>query len=275
VDAVKQANEKRQQNLADLDAALKRHEADKAALEKQLKVADKDQAAALKKQLDDATQALKAARKERDAFAAKPLPLPTAYAMMDGPAEPKKRIGQVGNVRVHLKGEPEHPGKEAPRGFPKILGGQMLPPSVKGSGRLELAGWIADPSNPLTARVMVNRLWQYHFGKGLVQTPNDFGKQGRPPTHPELLDYLARQFIDSGWSIKAMHRLLMLSRTYQLSSADDEANARLDVNNDYLWRFHRHRLDAESIRDTLLAVSGGLDRAPGGAHPFPPEPVWD
>jgi hypothetical protein len=134
---------------------------------------------------------------------------------------------------------------------------------------------LTDPKNPLTARVMVNRIWQYHFGRGIVPTPSDFGKQGQPPTHPELLDYLAKRFIDSGWSIKSLHRLMMLSRTYQMSSADDEANARIDVGNEYLWRFNRHRLDAESIRDTLLTMSGAIDRTPGGAHPFPAMAKWD
>src|SRR5262249_54830528 len=155
----------------------------------------------------------------------------------------------------------KRPGKEVPRRFPTVLGGQLLSTDVKGSGRLELANWITDPANPMTARVMVNRLWQYHFGKGIVATPSDFGKQGRAPTHPALLDYLAAQFIRSGWSIKSMHRLIMLSQTYQLSSSDDADNARIDVNNDYYWRGTRHRLDGESIRDSMLAVAGTLDRS--------------
>ena len=103
-----------------------------------------------------------------------------------------------------------------------------------------------------------------------MPTPNDFGTQGQPPTHPELLDYLARRFVESGWSVKAMHRLIMLSRTYQLSSARRRRRTpQIDVDNDYLWRFDRRRLDAESIRDTLLAVGGNLDRTPGGAAPVP------
>ena len=110
----------------------------------------------------------------------------------------------------------------APRRFLQILGGQPLPADGKGSGRLQLAEWLTDPKNPLTARVMVNRIWQHHFGEGLVRTPNNFGKQGRPPTHPELLDYLADQFVRSGWSVKAMHRMILLSRTYQMASTDDE-----------------------------------------------------
>ncbi len=129
---------------------------------------------------------------------------------------------------------------------------------------------------------MVNRLWQAHFGKGLVPTPNDFGKQGKPPTHPELLDYLASQFIEDGWSIKAMHRRLMLSRTYRLAARQtlsqdselDQSPAKLDPNNDWLSAFDRRRLDAEALRDTLLVLSGSLDLSPAGAHPFPPQHTW-
>src|SRR5262249_45387068 len=143
------------------------------------------------------------------------------------------------------------------------------------SGRLALANWLTDPAKPPFARVMVNRIWHFHFGTGIVPTPGDFGKQGRPPTHPELLDWLAKRFTDSGWSVQAMHPLIMLSRTYQLSSREDESNATIDIANDYLWRFNRHRLDAESIRDTLLQVSGALDRVPGGAHPFPEPASWN
>jgi hypothetical protein len=194
------------------------------------------------------------------------------YAVVEGKADGKRKLG---NACVHIKGDPERLGPEVPRRFPIVLGGKTLPPDEKGSGRLHLANWVTDSSNPLTARVMVNRIWQYHFGRGIVPTPSDFGRQGQPPTHPELLDYLAKRFVECGWSLKAMHRLLMLSRTYQQSSADEEANARIDVGNEYLWRFNRRRLDAESIRDTLLTVSGALDRSPGGPHPFPPMQKWD
>jgi hypothetical protein len=176
---------------------------------------------------------------------------------------------------VQIKGDPERLGPEVPRRFPTVLGGQALPASEKGSGRLYLANWIADPKNPLTARVMVNRVWQYHFGKGLVKTASNFGTLGQPPTHPELLDWLAAEFVAKKWSLKAMHRLIMLSRTYRQSSADDEANAKLDVANDYLWKFDRRRLEAECIRDALLAVAGNLDRTPGGPHPFPDPKGWN
>jgi hypothetical protein len=188
-----------------------------------------------------------------------------AYAVVEGlPA----------NARIHRKGDPRSLGEEVQRGFLTILGGRQLPADHKGSGREYLAGWIAAPDNPLTARVMVNRIWQGHFGKGIVATPNDFGSRGAAPTHPELLDYLATQFIRSGWSLKAMHRLIMLSHAYQLAATDDPRNARMDANNDLLWRFNRRRLSAEEVRDAMLAVSGSLDSTAGQAHPFPPESEW-
>jgi hypothetical protein len=205
------------------------------------------------------------------------LNVPKAYAVVEGlPA----------NARLHRKGDPRSLGDEVPRGFLTILGGQQIPKDHKGSGREFLANWIADANNPLTARVMANRIWAYHFGKGIVQTPNDFGARGHAPTHPELLDWLTSRFIEGGWSIKQMHKLMMLSRVYQLASGESvpravasgpgivAANAAIDVNNDYLWRFNRRRLEAEEIRDSVLAISGALDRSMGGAHPFPPEQTW-
>jgi Protein of unknown function (DUF1553) len=131
-----------------------------------------------------------------------------------------------------------------------------------------------DPANPLPARVMVNRIWQHHFGKGIVASPSDHGRRGTPPTHPELLDYLATQFVKNGWSVKAMHRLMLLSETYQQASAENAANQEADAANDYLWRFNRRRLDAESYRDTLLMTSGQLEFGPNGVHPFPHMGTW-
>lgn len=270
----------RDQKMAGFDATIKKIEADQKAAEQAIKdAADikiederKTKIAEWAKRLDELKQSLKKAQKEREAFGKTPLPYETAYAIAEGKTEGKKKVG---NACIQIKGDPEHLGAEVPRRFPTILGGQSLPTDAKGSGRLELAKWIADPSNPLTARVMANRIWQYHFGKGIVQTPSDFGKQGRPPTHPEMLDFLAAYFIEKHWSIKDMHRLIMRSHTYQMSSEDNEANERLDAGNELLWRFDRHRLDAEAIRDSLLAVSGGLDRTTGGAHPFPEQPTWD
>jgi hypothetical protein len=175
---------------------------------------------------------------------------------------------------VQYKGDPAKTGAVVPRGFLTALGGQKLPPDETGSGRLRLAQWIADPQNPLTARVMVNRIWAHHFGRGLVATPNDFGKQGKPPTHPELLDWLANRFVESGWSIKEMHRLLLSSRTYQLAAIHNPAAIPGDPANDLLSGFRPRRLDAEAIRDSLLAVAGNLDRTPGPEHPFPPMSEW-
>jgi mono/diheme cytochrome c family protein len=136
--------------------------------------------------------------------------------------------------------------------------------------RRGLAQWVADPDNPLTARVMVNRIWQHHFGEGLVRTPNNFGTTGEPPSHPELLDWLATEFIRTGWSLKAMHRLIMNSDAYQRSSEDVAVSAAADSDNRYLWRMPRRRLEAEAIRDSILAVAGNLDRTVGGpaVHPY-------
>jgi hypothetical protein len=125
--------------------------------------------------------------------------------------------------------------------------------------RLTLARWIADPENPLTARVMVNRIWQYHFGEGLVSTPSDFGANGARPTHPELLDWLAAEFVEHGWSIKHIHRLVLNSATYRQSSDSRQDCLAVDSNSRLLWRFPPRRLEAEPIRDSMLAVSGKLD----------------
>jgi hypothetical protein len=121
---------------------------------------------------------------------------------------------------------------------------------------------------------MVNRVWQWNFGRGIVATPDDFGARGEPPSHPELLDYLASRFIESGWSIKKLQKLILMSRTYQMASGDDPQNAIKDSKNAYLWRFNPQRLDAEEFRDSLLAISGNLDTTPGGEQPFPPETQW-
>jgi hypothetical protein len=181
--------------------------------------------------------------------------------------------GKPHDVRVHKRGDPQTLGAEVPRRFLQVLGGQPVPAGA-GSGRLELAGWLTDPHNPLTARVMVNRVWQGHFGAGLVKTPNDFGTRGESPTHPELLDYLAARFVAGGWSIKSLHRLIVLSDAYQRASSSDAAGALADPDNSLLWRFNRRRLSGEEIRDAMLAVSGDLDPTPGGPHPFPPEKNW-
>jgi len=181
--------------------------------------------------------------------------------------------GKAADARIQLRGDPEKLGEQVPRRWLQVLGD--TPISTKtGSGRIDLANWIAAKDNPLTARVIVNRIWLHHFGKGLVKTPNDFGARGSPPTHPGLLDWLAAEFIASGWSIKTMHRTIMLSETYQQAVAANEPAASIDPNNDRYWRFDRRRLSAEEIRDSMLVAGGNLDRKPAEAHPFPPESAW-
>lgn len=177
------------------------------------------------------------------------------------------------NERIQIGGQPERLGDEAPRAFLSILSKGDPKPFTKGSGRLELAEAIADPANPLTARVFVNRIWQHHFGEGLVKTVSNFGLMGDRPSHPELLDYLASEFVDNGWSIKKLHRQILLSATYQSSSAHNEAAFAVDPANRLLWRMNRQRLDAESMRDTLLAATGELDRKIGGKPVLLNEPA--
>jgi len=168
------------------------------------------------------------------------------------------------NIKLNLRGNPHALGEEVQRGFPAILGntaGEPLP-FTRGSGRLELADAIV--RHPLSARVMVNRIWQHHFGRGIVDTPSNFGVMGERPSHPELLDYLASRFVESGWSVKAMHREIMLSSTYQLAYAHSEANEAADPDNRLLWRANFRRLEVEALRDSLLFVTGNLDERVGG-----------
>ena len=172
--------------------------------------------------------------------------------------------GNPADMKVFIRGNPARQGELAPRRFLRVLSPVEPVKFTKGSGRLELAEAIASPANPLTARVMVNRIWQHHFGRGLVNTPSNFGVLGDRPTHPELLDYLAGRLVEQGWSLKAIHRELMLSSVYQLSSAGSAENERVDADNLLLWRMNRSRLDVESWRDALLSVSGLMDPAMGG-----------
>ena len=183
-----------------------------------------------------------------------------AYAIVDGSAS---------DVSIHKQGNPRDLGPKVRRGFLQILGGQQLPENTKGSGRLELANWLTSSAEPLLARVIVNRIWHYHFGRGLVSTPSDFGVRGTAPTHPELLDMLAQYFIKSGWSMKTMHRLILDSETYRMAASEHAGNLAKDPDNHFLWRANRRRLDAEELRDSLLTFSAQLDITPGGRHPFP------
>ncbi|HEV8543301.1 MAG TPA: DUF1553 domain-containing protein, partial [Verrucomicrobiae bacterium] len=185
-----------------------------------------------------------------------PPPMPMALAVRDEDGR---------NVKINIRGDPERLGEEVPRGFLSLIDHiQTGALGTDSSGRLQLANWIANEQNPLTVRVMVNRLWQHLFGRGLVGTPDNFGSMGELPSHPELLDYLASEFMQNGWSTKKMIRRLMLSSTYQLSSAYDEKDHAIDPENRYLWRANRKRLDAESLRDAILALNGSLDPKLGG-----------
>ena len=178
------------------------------------------------------------------------------------------------NARIQLRGEPQRLADEVPRRFLEVLGGDAVVDASTGSGRLELANWLTRRTNPLTARVFVNRVWMWHFGSGLVATPSDFGSRGVPPTHPQLLDWLASEFMASGWSVKALHRVIMTSRTYQLASDDHHANLQVDPSNRWHWRYSRRPLDAESIRDAMLSISGNLDPSIPQSHPFPQVDTW-
>jgi hypothetical protein len=167
------------------------------------------------------------------------------------------------NMKVLARGNPETPGAEVPRRFLTVLGGENQY-FTQGSGRLELAQAIASPENPLTARVLVNRVWQHHFGRGLVATASNFGALGERPTHPELLDWLARRFMSRGWSLKTLHREILLSATYQQSCQSNDRAREIDPTNTLLWRMDRRRLEVEPWRDAMLAVSGRLDPSLGG-----------
>lgn len=166
--------------------------------------------------------------------------------------------------RIFLRGNPGRPGEAVPRQFLSLLGEGKDRPFTDGSGRLELAKAIVDPKNPLTARVLVNRIWMHHFGVGLVKTPSDFGLRSDPPSHPALLDHLALTFCADGWSIKKLHRRIVLSATYQQQSLDRPEARTIDPENALFWRMNRQRLDFEATRDALLAVSGRLERTIGG-----------
>ena len=171
---------------------------------------------------------------------------------------------------VMFRGNPHSPADPQGPAFPLILDKTrpIVPPvgeSARSAGRRRvLADWIVDSSNQLTARVIANRLWQFHFGRGIVRSPNNFGKLGVPPTHPELLDWLGNQLIDEEWKLKSMHRLIMNSRTYQMSSQASEPAVSRDPNNDLMWRFDSRRLRAEEVRDSILACVGVLNREPYG-----------
>ena len=220
------------------------------------------------KKLDQTTELLAEAEKANDAERivglrrelevtqqALPPVYPRAHAMVeDGNSD----------LRVALRGNLLKPGEIAPRRFLTVIAGDDPPRFSQGSGRLELAQAIVSPDNPLTARVIVNRIWQQYFGRGIVASASNFGALGERPTHPQLLDWLASRLIDVGWSLKCVHREILLSSVYQLGTDDNRWNDRTDGTNQWLWRMNRRRLDIESQRDSLLSVSGELDIRIGG-----------
>ncbi len=185
------------------------------------------------------------------------------------PGSPPRAMVLVDNEKptqaaVFVRGNPGRRGKQVPRQFLEAIAGTERKPFEKGSGRLELARAIVAPENPLTARVMANRVWMHHFGVGLVRTPSDFGLRSDPPSHPELLDWLAASFREEGWSVKNLHRLIVLSSAYRQASVDDSAKSVVDPENQYLWRMNPRRLEFEALRDSMLAVAGRLDLSMGG-----------
>lgn len=215
---------------------------------------------------------------ERDALERALLPAPPKSLGIQDGGTPGGIFTGIQDVPVHIRGSYTRLGERVPRHLPEFFAGKNQAPIRQGSGRLVLARWVASADNPLTARVLVNRVWQAHFGEGLVGTPNNFGKLGERPTHPELLDWLANEFIRSGWSIKTLHRLILNSAVYQRASrlpANQEAQAlsllRRDPDNKLLARYVPQRLEAECLRDAMLATSGRLDRRSGG----PAGPIFD
>jgi mono/diheme cytochrome c family protein len=256
------------------DAASYRPLGDKAAVEKFW--ADQERRG---RELSDQLTALKSAGKEASPEAKKLARQIEALKTEQAPAEYALCVSEFGptprKTNILIRGNASMPGAEVEPAFLSVLGGQK-PEALRSSNpqssglRRALAQWLTSPRHPLTARVMANRIWQYHFGEGIVPTPDDFGKTGLPPTHPELLDYLAGQFIDSGWSVKKLQKLIMLSSTYRMSSrADNERASQIDSANDLLWRQNMRRLEAEAIRDSVLAVSGKLNPEAGGRGFFP------
>ncbi len=197
------------------------------------------------------------------------LPKPYATATVLGHSD------LVPEIHVALRGDFRNPGEKVGPGFPAVVAnGAAIQEPEQGpflpQRRKALALWLTQPDHPLTARVMVNRIWQWQFGKGIVATPNDFGRQGDPPSNPALLDWLATEFVARGWSVKAIERQILLSSAYQMSDQYNAANAKVDPGNRNWWRMDRHRLDAEEIRDATLAVSGALNLKAGGPPVIPP-----
>lgn len=216
------------------------------------------------KRFKNAPPAKKAKILER--FGGEPTPQTAAATPAAGQAM-GVREGQAGDTRLLVRGEVDQPGERVARGFVTVLDTEPAPAiSGRASGRVELANWLVGKSNPLTARVAVNRVWLHLFGEGLVRTPDNFGATGETPSHPELLDALALKFMADGWSVKSLVRTIMLSRAYQLSTLWNARGYEVDPDNKLLWRASPRRLDAEAIRDAMLAASGTIDlKQPSGS----------
>lgn len=244
VAAAKQALEARQSAA---DAEVRRNAADATKLPEKLDTLySAETKADLKRLRDELSQLQK-----------NPPDIPSAMGVAED---------QVADTAICLRGNPLKLGEIVPRHVLPVLRGPESPKfSANESGRRELAQWLIDPRHPLTSRVIVNRVWRWHFGKGLVRTPDNFGLLGEPPTHPELLDWLAHRFVAGGWSLKALHRLILNSSTYQQSSQARPETLALDLENRLFGRANVVRLEAEAVRDTLLAVSGRLDTTLGGS----------
>jgi hypothetical protein len=204
------------------------------------------------------------AEEQREALRNEMLPAPPLTLGAQEGGTPGSLFPAIQDVPIHIRGSYTRPGAVVPRRLPAFFVGTDQPPITHGSGRLEVARWVAARDNPLTARVLVNRVWQHHFGEGIVRTPNNFGKLGEPPTHPALLDWLAARCVADGWSVKALHRRIMLSAAYQQASVVSAEALHKDPDNRWFGRQNARRLEAEAIRDAMLAAAGRLDRALGG-----------
>lgn len=255
---------KRAQLLAANEAKLKSlqserevAEKEKAALEPQIKDAAKEAKAALEKKRDELAARIKAINGETEHAKFFAPVAPKAFAVHDRP--------KTDDMQITIRGNPYALGDKVKRGVMSVASWGDLPPiPANQSGRVQLAEWLVDPRNPLTARVTVNRIWQKLFGEGLVRSVDYFGVRGEAPTHPELLDHLATRFVKSGWSQKQLIRAIVLSHAYRMSSAHNTVAMAKDPDNRLLWRMNRQRLDAEAIRDSMLAISGKLAPANGG-----------
>jgi hypothetical protein len=238
--------------LQRLDAAARKRASPNGGERVEYTAAERDQRETLLRQIGDA-------------YVKAPVPYAKANLLV--------HYAPVPETHVLVRGEYQHKGEKVRAGFPAVFGAPEI--DDPGAGwfiprrRKALAEWLTSPEHPLFSRVMVNRIWQGHFGRGIVATPNDFGRQGEPPSHPELLDWLAVEFDARSYSLKAMHRLIMLSEAYRFSSRPNAENAAKDPDNIHLWRMNRRRLEAEAIRDGVLAVSGALNLKMGGQPVVP------